>query len=98
MRDFIDDLLAPDDSESEVSPYTGGATIGIALTEPQHCKNSAESEAIEKRMIASHVEIEFREPDCLTIADYERAKAAGLLSAEDEILVLADLATRIVHR
>lgn len=97
MGDYLDDFLAPDDTATEASPYDGGATVGIVVS--PRAKSSAELDAQEKQILREPpLPTEFREPDSLTIADYELAKAAGALSAEDEILVLEDLMTRIEYR
>jgi hypothetical protein len=96
MPDYLDRLLQPDDSNAEASPYVDGADVGMVVS--PRAKSSAELEADETRMLAERIETEFREPGALTIADYEQAKAAGLLSDDDELLVLADLMTRITYR
>jgi hypothetical protein len=92
MRDYLDDFLAPDDSEiiSERRP-------GVGIVSHERAKSAADLEQDERRMLAEPWDIEFREPETLTIADYEQAKALGLLCPDDEILVLVDLMTRIVR-
>jgi hypothetical protein len=91
MRDYLDDFLAADDSE-----ITSERKPGVGIVVGEHAKSSAELAQDEQRMFADTHSIEFREPDCLTIADYWQMKTLGLLSPEDEALVLADILTRIV--
>ena len=63
-RDYLDDFLAADDSE-----ITSERKPGVGIVAHERAKSPADLEADEARMFAEPCDVEFREPDCLTIAD-----------------------------